>query len=183
MMRLGAPLAILAALSGCTRADFVADAAPARPLTQFNRIDVRALANQVPPREADPDQPAASPDRFLAGFRKDLTARLQRRKVLNLSSGPMLVLDAALVRYHCESRKPTHAKDMMTKKAFVEVQVVLSDETGNRIGSGKASIEYLGQTQDGAMSGAEARIMRAIASYLRRSAKASEPDVPDPDDP
>jgi len=176
--RFGAVLVILAAGWACSRADYVPDGPLAKPLAQFDRIDVRAIANKVPEKPGEP--PSVAPDTFLQGFRKDLTHRLHRRKVLSLSSGPALILEGSLLRYECESRKPTHAKDTMTNKGTIELEIVMTDQAGTRIGRGKASIEYLGNTQDGAMSGAETRILRAIAAYLRKSATGSGPD---PDDP
>jgi hypothetical protein len=173
--RFVAVLAIVSTGFACSRADYVPDGPLAKPLTGFDRIDVRALQNKVPPKTAE--QATVSPDKFIEFFRKDLTARLHRRKAFDLASGPQLIVDGSVLRYQCESRPPTHAKDNMTNKATVEVEIVLTDQAGARLGGGKCFIEYLGSTQDGALNGAETRISRAIAAYLRKPAKS------DPDDP
>ena len=175
--RLGAALAILTAASGCARSSYVADGALTRPLTQFERIDVRPLLNKLP-AEASP----VSPDAFLQQFRKDLTSRLQKKKVLNLTNGPMVILEASLLKYVHEGRAPSYAKDNLTDKGTIEVAIVMTDESGKRIGGGKATIEYASQSMDGAMKGAEKRIVYAITDYLRKSVRGKEPDVPDPDD-
>jgi hypothetical protein len=177
--RLVLATAILAAVSGCTRAAFVPDGPLARPLTEFERVDIRALVDKMP--AAGPA--AASPDSFLKDFRKALTSRLQRSKVLNLTNGPMVILEGTLLRYHCESRPPSYAKDNLTDKATIEVAIVLTDEAGKRVGGGKAGVEYAGQSADAACKGAEKRIVAAIAGYLRKSARGKEPESPDPDDP
>ena len=172
-----AAAAFLALLCACSRADYVPDGPLAKPLGQFDRIDVRTLSNKAAPTSGEAT--AVSPDAFIQLFRKDLTNRLHRRKVLNLASGPMLILDGSVLKYQCESRKPAYARDNLTNKAMVEVEIVLTDQSGARIGGGKASIEYLGSTQDGAFSGAETRIIRAIAAYLRKAVRGAEPDEPD----
>lgn len=172
--RFVAVLAIMATGWACSRADYVPDGPLAKPLIGFDRIDVRALQNKVPPKTAD--ALPTSPDKFIEFFRKDLTARLHRRKAFSLASGPMLIVDGSVLKHQCESRPPTHARDNMTNKATVEIEIVLTDQAGTRLGGGKCFIEYLGSTQDGALNGAETRISRAIAAYLRK------PDKGDPDD-
>jgi hypothetical protein len=170
-------LVVLAAAAGCTRADYVPDGALDRPLTQFDRIDIRPLVLKLPP--VQDIETVVSPERFLPFFRKDLLSRLLRRNVLSLSNGNLLVLQGSLTSYRCESRQPTHQRDNLLHKAKVEVDILLTDETGKRIGGGRSSIEYTGQTLDGAMSGAEVRVVRAIAAYLRKASKGQGPDVPD----
>lgn len=178
-LRGGSLLLVLAAAAGCSRADYVPDGALARPLTQFDRIDIRGLANKLPPPPAAANENAVSPERFLQYFRRDLLSRLLRRNILSLSNGNLLVLQGALTGYRCESRAPTHQRDNLLHKATVEVEILLTDEAGKRIGGGKSSIEYSGTTQDGALNGAEVRIVRAIAAYLRKATRAQGPDEPD----
>jgi hypothetical protein len=175
--------AILAAASGCTRAAFVPDGPLARPLTEFERVDVRPLLNKMPAGAGSAEPPAASPNLFLQSFRKEMTSRLQRSKVLNLTNGPMVILEGTLLRYTCERRPPSYAKDNLTDKGTIEVTIVLTDEAGKRLGGGKAAVEYAGSTPDAAMKGAEKRIVAAIAGYLRKSVRGKEPEAPDPDDP
>jgi len=174
--RLVAAFLILATVGACSRADYVPDGALAKPLTSFDRIDVRALQNKTSPKTGDAAQ--ASPDKFIEFFRKDLTARLHRRKAFNLASGPMLVVDGSVLKYECESRTPSNPKDTMTNKATVEIEIMLSDQSGARLGGGKCIIEYLGSTQDGALNGAEVRVSRAIAAYLRKPGKGEKDEDP-----
>jgi hypothetical protein len=176
---IGPLLVLLAAAAGCSRAEYVPDGPLAKPLTQFERIDIRPLADKLPATRPESDLPGVSPQNFMQFFRKDLTLRLLRRNVFALSNGPLLVLQGSLVHYHCESRKPTHAKDNLTNKATIVVEILLTDEAGNRVGGGKSSIEYGGSTQDGALNGAEVRVVRAVAAYLRKAARTQGADEPD----
>jgi hypothetical protein len=175
--RLIGAIAILAAAAGCNRAEFVAEGALARPLTEFDRVDVLALVNKLPAMGE------VSADPFLQSFRKDLTSRLQKKKVLNLTNGPKLILEASLLKYDCQSRPPSYHKDNLTDTATIEVAIALTDEAGKRVGGGKATIEYQSQSQQFALRGAEKRIVNAIGEYLRKSVRGKGPDVPDPDDP
>ena len=175
--------AILATASGCSRGAFVPDGPLAEPLTRFERIDVRPMVNKLPKKGAAAGSTAASPDSFLQAFRRDLTSRLQKKKVLNLTNGPLVILEASLLNYRCESRPPSYEKDNLTDKATVEIQILLTDESGKRIGGGKAAAEYSSQTTDGALRGAEKRVVYAISEFLRKSAKGKAADVPDSDDP
>lgn len=168
---------LAAAAGGCSRADYVPDGALARPLTQFERIDIRPLVMKLPPVQNN--ETAVSSERFLQFFRRDLLSRLLRRNVLSLSNGNLLVLQGSLTSYQCESRQPTNPRDNLLHKAKVEVEILLTDETGKRVGGGKSSIEYASQSLDGAMSGAEVRVVRAIAAYLRKASKGQASDEPD----
>ncbi len=181
--RLGGLLALLAMLSACMKAAYVADGPLARPLTQFNRIDVRAVTNKVPAVPATSETPPPPADKFLQTFRLDLTNRLHRKKVLHLSSGPMLILEASLLKYSCESRSPSYENDRLTNQGTIEVEIALSDETGKRIGGGKSAMTALGSTPELAMKEAQKKIVAAIGDYIKKSARGSEPDPPGSDDP
>jgi hypothetical protein len=181
--RLAGPLAILLTLSACTRASYVADGPLARPLTQFNRIDVRAVENKVPAKAAAPETSPPPADKFLQSFRLDLTNRLHRKKVLHFASGPMLILQASLLKYDCDSRSPSYENDRLTSQGTIELEIVLSDESGKRIGGGKAAMTGLGSSVENAMKETQKKIVAAIGDYIKKSARGNEPDPPGSDDP
>ncbi|HVE39437.1 MAG TPA: hypothetical protein VNM14_06075 [Planctomycetota bacterium] len=182
-VRLGGTLALLITLSACTKAAYVADGPLARPLTQFNRIDVRAITNKAPAMPATSETPPPPADKFVQTFRLDLTNRLLRKKVLHYASGPMLILEAALLKYRCESRSPSYERDILVFQGTIEVEIALSDESGKRIGGGKAVMTAPGSTPELAMKEAQKKIVASIGDYIKKSARGSEPDPPGSDDP
>jgi hypothetical protein len=95
----------------------------------------------------------------------------------------MLILQASLLKYDCESRSPAYENDRLTNQGTIEVEIVLSDESGKRIGGGKATMTALGSTPELAMKEAQKKIIAAIGDYLKKSARGSEPDPPGSDDP
>jgi hypothetical protein len=111
-----------------------------------------------------------------------MTSRLQKKKVLNLTNGPMVTLQVCLLKYECESREPLSQRDTLDNSGTIEVEVVMTDESGMRFGGGKAAIVNLGSSPEGAMKGAEKRIVSAIGEYLRKSARVTGVEAPDPDD-
>jgi hypothetical protein len=181
--RLAALIATLAALSACAKGVYVADGPLARPLTQFERIDVRAMANKVPAGQEPSETPPSSADKFLHSFRLDLTNRLHRKRVLHLASGSMLILQASLIKYECVSRSQSNDRDILAYQGTIEVEVVLTDESGKRIGGGKASNSEMGSTAEDAMKEAQKKIVAGIGDYIKKSARGSARDVPDPDEP
>ena len=94
----------------------------------------------------------------------------------------MVTLEGALVRYDCEDRPISYARDTLDNKATIEIDVVLKDSKGARIGGGKASVFALGPSPEVAMKDAEKRMLRAIRDHLRKHARATGPIEPDPDD-
>jgi hypothetical protein len=181
--RLTALLATLATLSACARATYVADGPLAQPLTQFNSINVRPIENKVPAKAAAPESPPPPAELFLQTFKPDLMSRLQRKKVLHYTTKPTLILQVSLLKYDCESRARSYEKDRLTTQGTIEVELVLSDESGKRIGGGKAAMTAPGSSPENAMKEAQKRIVAAFGDYLKKAVRGNEPDPPGSDDP
>lgn len=181
--RLRTALPFFLAALGCSTPSYVPEGKLKQPLSEFDRIDVRALVDRVP-RKIDPAAGAPpSPEAFLQGFRRDLTNRLHRRRVFNLPTGPMLVVEATLLRYEHERRVISNSGDYLDVSATVEIDVAIKDESGTRLGGGKSTTTCASTSADGALRGAEKRAVAAIGDYLRKSARrGSEPEPADPDE-
>jgi hypothetical protein len=80
-------------------------------------------------------------------------------------------VEATLLRYDLDSRRPNDARDTNVFAGFVEIDVVPKDEAGARIGGGKASVTGTGPTPDVALVHAERRAVWVNADYLRRQPK------------
>lgn len=178
---LGAAL-LLSGMLGCSTPDYVPMGPVSQPLTRFERIDPAVLKNGILKQDPPPAEAPPSPEAFLQSFRKDMVQRLRRKKLFDMPTGPMLALEGTLKRYDYESRKPSGRQDNNLFAGFVNVEVVLKDEKGMRIGGGLASVSGSGPTPDAAMTHAERRAVWAISDYLRRQVKKG-PDKPEPDEP
>jgi len=127
--------------------------------------------------------PPPPADTFIQTFQQDLTNRLHRKKVIHYASGPTLTLEASLLQYDCESRSPSYQQDLLTNKGTLAIESVLTDESGRRIGGGKATMAGAGFSPENAMKETQKKLVAAIGDYLKKSARGNEPDPPGSDDP
>ncbi|HVE41039.1 MAG TPA: hypothetical protein VNM14_14185 [Planctomycetota bacterium] len=180
--RLFAIVLLLLGATACSTPEFIPVGAPTRPLRSFDRIDAAALRESIPKKDPPPVQAPPSPSAFLQSFRKDLILRLHRKQVFDAPSGPVLMVEGSLLRYETGDRKPSGKQDTDLFAGFVDLDVVLRDEKGTRIGGGRASVIGTGSTPDMALSNAEKKAVWAITSYLRKQANKG-PTKGEPDEP
>jgi len=178
--RLCGSILLLLGASGCSTSEFIPAGSPTRPLRSFERVDATVLRNAIPKKDPPPVEAPPSPSAFLQSFRKDLILRLLRKKIYPMTSGPLLVVDGSLLRYETGSRKPEGKQDTDLFAGFVDLEVILRDDKGTRIGGGRASVIGTGSTPDMALSNAEKKAVWAVTDYFRRQVKKDkgEPDEP-----
>jgi hypothetical protein len=182
LRRLCGGVLLLLAAAGCSTPEFVQAGAPTRPLKSFDRVDVAALHESLAKKDPPPAEAPPSPAAFLQSFRKDLMLRLHRKKLFDAAGGPVLKVEGSLLRYESGDRKPGSKQDTDLFAGYVDLDVVLRDETGSRIGGGRASVIGTGSTPDTALSNAEKKAVWAVSSYLRKQVTKG-PDKGEPDEP
>jgi hypothetical protein len=182
--RLSGAILLLLATAGCSTPDFVPSGSPTQPLREFDRVDAQPLKQAIVRREGVRPEPAVPPDAFLQSFRKDLVHRVTRRKVLDLQSGPMLMLEGTLLRYDYDDRRPSGAHDTHVFIGFIEIDVVIKDGSGKKIGGGKAAVSGTGSSPESSLKSAERRAIAAIGDYVRKLARRTPgPEKAEAEDP
>jgi hypothetical protein len=182
--RLGVAILLLLAAAGCGTPEFVASGSPTRSLKEFDRVDASPLKQalvQVVQKEGASSKFAVPSAAFLQSFRKDLVHRVTRRKVMDLQSGPLLMLECTLLRYDYDDRAPKSHSDTNVFTGYIEIDVVMKDESGKQIGGGKAAVSAIGPSPESALKGAEKQAISVIAGYIRKLARrtpGSEPEDP-----
>jgi hypothetical protein len=158
---------LLAALIGCSAPDFVTDGPFSRSLKEFRRIEIRHVRVSAS---------AAADEPWVQEFARDLPRLvlrgLHRRGILDAPAGPILVLEARIVKGDV-----VEASDAAVD-ASLEVAVAFRDEAGALVGNGTVTAPGSGSSPRSALESAGNGVVASITKFLRkRIAKDPDKDV------
>jgi hypothetical protein len=161
--------------TGCSTRDWSSKGPQTRSLKEYDRIDIRPLATEIPPGKEMREEVRQRIPAFASAFPAELRPRIYRRHILNASAGRLVVLEGSITRYDVTEIPSSTSVPFTTT---VEMDIVLKDESGERIGGGKASGTGYGETLVRSMDAAERQTATAIAEHLRKSIRGSSEKAP-----
>jgi hypothetical protein len=161
--------------AGCKNREFTTSGSQSHSLKDFDRIEIKPLTSSVPPGTEIPEDVRQRLPAFASGFPSELRPRIYRRHILDASTGRLLVLECVITKYDVvDQQQSITPGESNPAGATVELEVILKDDAGARIGGGKASGTGYGETRSRAMDNAEKKVATAIAEHLRKSIRGSE---------
>jgi hypothetical protein len=171
-------LSAFAVQGGCRSRDFQPEGSTTKSLRQFDLIEIRPLSGELVSPEGMPQELVARFPGFKSGFPTDLRERLDKKKLLTAPKGRLLVLEGTVSKYGVVGVAPSTRFDNNSLSATIEVDIVLKDETGTRVGGGKASATGGQRTKDLALAEAEKGLVAAVVDFIKKSIRGGSESAP-----
>jgi hypothetical protein len=174
-----APFVPLLLYWGCAAPPFAKEGEFARPLTEFHRIEARTLSLS-PLKIEGPPECRSRAEAFSRDYRRAITYRLHRKKILDAPEGPLLVVEGELLRY-AAATQPGSPENV---SATVEVRFIFKDEAGSRLGSGRVSATQHDLNLRAAIDAAEKQVIASLYKFIRKGVTGKvEPEKTEPEPP
>jgi hypothetical protein len=109
-----------------------------------------------------------------------LRERLDKKKILTAPKGRLLVLEGTVSKYEVVGQPPVTRFDNNCLTATIEVDIVLKDEMGTRVGGGKASATAGRRSTNLAFDEAEGRLAAAVLDFIKNSIRGGSGSAPAP---